>query len=167
MLSHPTLSSVFVDFEKAGYEAAAMLNKMIEGQETTGKNQNIICPVTHIVERQSSNILAIDNKEVVDAILFIQDNAKYPVQVTDVVNATGLSRRSLELEFKKYCNCPIHNTIKSYRVKLICKMLLETKMTLGQIAKEMRFSEVAHISRYFHSFMKIRPLDYRKKHGLG
>ena len=160
-LSHPTLSSVALDFESAGYEAATILNKVIKGDKTA--IQNIMIRASRVVERQSCNILAINNKNVVDAIVFIQDNAKDPIQVIDVVNASCLSRRSLELEFKKHCNCSVHTQIKHYRVKLICKMLTETNMTIGQIAKEMAFTNIPHISRYFHDSMKIRPSDYRKK----
>ena len=161
-LSNPTLSSISLNFEAAGYQAATILNKMMKGQKIT--NQHIIVQANRIVERQSSNILAIDNKEVVNAILFIQDNAKYPIQVPDVVNATSLSRRSLELEFKKHCKRSIHNIIKHYRITLICKMLTETKMTISQIVQEMDFADTAHFSRYFHESMNIRPSDYRKKH---
>lgn len=161
-LSKPTLSSVALDFESAGYEAATILNKVIKGEKTA--IQNIMIRASHVVERQSCNILAINNKEVVNALLFIQDNAKYPIQVIDVVNASSMSRRSLELGFKKHCNCSIHTQIKHYRIKLICKMLTETNMTIGQIAKVMAFTNIPHISRYFHDSMKIRPSGYRKKH---
>ena len=162
LFSNPTLSSIALNFEHAGYEAASMLDKMMKGQKTT--QQGIMVYTDRVVERQSTNILKIDNKEVVKAIHFMQENAKFPIQVSDVVNATSFSRRNLELKFIKQCGCSIYNKIQHYRIMLICQMLTKTDMTISQIALEIGFSNISHLSRYFHNAMKISPSDYRKKH---
>lgn len=164
LFSNPTLSSIALNFGHAGYEAASVLDKMMKGQKTI--KQNIMVYTDRVVERQSTNILTIDNKEVVKALHFMRDNAKFPIQVADVVNATSSSRRSLELKFMKYCGCSINNKIQHYRIILICQMLTKTDMTISQIALEIGFSNISHLSRYFHNSMKISPSDYRKKHTL-
>lgn len=162
LFSNPTLSSIALNFERAGYEAAGMLCQMMKGQKTT--KQDIMVSADRVVERQSTNILTIDNQEIVKALHFMQDNAKFPIQVSDVVNATGYSRRYLELKFMKYCGCSIYNKIQHYRIMLICQMLTKTDMTISQIALEIGFANISHLSRYFHKSMKISPSDYRKKH---
>ena len=164
LFSNPTLSSIALNFGHAGYEAANVLDKMMKGQRTT--KQDIMVYTDRVVERQSTNILTIDNKEVVEALHFMRDNAKFPIQVSDVVNVTSSSRRSLELKFMKYCGCSINNKIQHYRIILICQMLTKTDMTISQIAFEIGFANVSHLSRYFHKAMKISPSDYRKKHSL-
>jgi LacI family transcriptional regulator len=127
LFSNPTLSSIALNFGRAGYEAASVLCQMMKGQKTT--KQDIMVYTDRVVERQSTNILTIDNKDVVKALHFMQDNAKFPIQVSDVVNATSLSRRNLELKFAKHCGCSINSKIQHYRIMLICQMLTKTDMT--------------------------------------
>ena len=162
LFSNPTLSSIALNFGHAGYEAARVLDKMMKKQKTT--KQDIMVYTDRVVERQSTNILTIDNKEVAKALHFMRDNAKFPIQVSDVVDATSFSRRNLELKFLKHCGCSINNKIQHYRIMLICQMLTKTDMTVSQIALELGFSNISHLSRYFHKLMKISPSDYRKKH---
>jgi LacI family transcriptional regulator len=164
LFSNPTLSSIALNFGRAGYEAASVLDKMMKGQKTT--KQDIMVYTDRVVERQSTNILTIDNKEVVKALHFMRDNAKFPIQVADVVNAASFSRRNLEMKFMKYCGCSINSKIQHYRIMLICQMLTKTDMTISQIALEVGFANISHLSRYFHKSMKISPSDYRKKHSL-
>ena len=52
---------------------------------------------------------AIEDEEVVNALIFIRSAFQKPIQIVDVVNATCLSRRELERRFKKY----LKKTIKS------------------------------------------------------
>jgi len=164
LFCNPTLSSIALNFGRAGYEAASVLDKMMKRKKPAV--QDIMVCVDQVVERQSTNILTIGNKEVVDALHFIQDNAKFPIQVSDVVNAASLSRRNLEMKFMKYCGCSINSKIQHYRIMLICRMLTTTDMTVSQIALELGFANISHLSRYFHKAMQVSPSDYRKNNVL-
>ena len=162
LFSNPTLSSIALNFQHAGYEAASLLDKMMKKQTTT--KQNIMVHADRVVERQSTNILKIDDEEVVNALRYMQANAKYAIQVSDVVNATNCSRRSLELKFTQHCGCSINNKIIHYRIMLICQMLRKTDMTISQIALKIGFANISHLSRYFQKTMNISPSNYRKRH---
>jgi len=164
LFCNPTLSSIALNFGRAGYEAASVLDKMMKRKKTT--NQDIMVYTDRVVERQSTNILTIESQDVVSAIHFIQDNAKFPIQVSDVVNATSLSRRNLEMKFLKHCGCSINSKIQHYRILLICQMLTKTDMTISQIALEIGFSNISHLSRYFLKAMGVSPSDYRKNNAM-
>ena len=162
LFSNPTLSSIALNFQHAGYEAASLLDKMMKKQKTA--KQDIMVHADRVVERQSTNILKIDDEEVVNALRYMQANAKYAIQVSDVVNATNCSRRSLELKFTQHCGGSINSKIRHYRIMLICQMLRKTDMTISQIALKIGFANISHLSRYFHNSMKISPSEYRKKY---
>jgi LacI family transcriptional regulator len=86
-LTDPPLSSVAFNTEKAGYEVAELLDKlMTRKQKMTG--QRVTVRPTHIVTRQSSDILAIEDNDVVMAIRFIRQHAKEVIGVDDVVDTT-------------------------------------------------------------------------------
>ena len=64
-LCSPPLSSIVLNVEKAGYEAAALLDKMMAGEKVT--NFEIHIQPTHVVVRQSTGTLAINDLDVVAA----------------------------------------------------------------------------------------------------
>jgi LacI family transcriptional regulator len=159
-LSEPPLSSVVLNAERAGYEAAELLDQLMAGEKMVG--QTIWARPSRVVTRKSTDILAIEDKDVADAIRFIRENAKKAIQVDDVVRATAISRRVLEKRFRKEVGRSIFGEIKRNRTDLIARMLLETDWSVSQIALKSGFSNIDHFSRYFRQEMGIRPLAFRK-----
>ncbi len=161
-LCNPPLSSIVLNVEKAGYEAAALLDKMMAGEKTN--NSEIHIQPTHVAVRQSTDTLAIDDSDVVAAIRFIRQHSKNVIQVNDVVNVVTLSRRVLEKRFRSILGHSIHDEIRRVRVEQIIQMLAETDMSISEIAQVLGFPDVAHISRYFRKEKGMSPLTYRKKY---
>jgi len=161
-LCNPPLSSIVLNVEKAGYEAAARLDKMMAGEKVT--DYEIHVQPTHVAVRQSTNVLAIDDASVAAAIRFIRRRSETVIQVDDVVSAVGLSRRVLEKRFRSILGHSIHDEIRRARVEQIIQMLAETEMSISDIAQVLGFPDVAHISRYFNSEKGISPLAYRKRY---
>lgn len=162
-LCDPPLSSIAFNIEKAGYEAAALLDRLMRG-EKVGK-RNIVIQPTHVVVRQSTDILAIEDKAAAAAIHFIRQNAREPIQVGDVVAAVGLSRRALEQRFRKAVGRSILSEIRRLRAEQVAQLLLETDMSVSQIAASLGFSSEKHIARPFRQEKGMSPLVYRKKYG--
>ena len=162
-LSHPAISSVALDTEKAGYEAAELLDNLMAGEKMA--NQKIIIRPTHIVTRQSTDILAIEDPDVVRAVRFIRQHAKEPIQVSDVAKTVEISHRGLCQRFQKTLGCSINQQIKKARVEIITRMLVETNLTVRRIAMTCGFTSVDHIARYFRKEKGMSLLNYRKKYG--
>ena len=162
-LCNPPLSSVAVNTERAGYEAAELLDKMMAGKKM--KNKNIIVHPTHIVTRQSTDILAIEDHEVVQAVSFIRQHAKEPIQVTDVVDAVTLSRRVLEKRFRKVLNRSVLEEIRRVRIDQVVWMLIDTNLSISQIASALGYPSVKHIARYFRQEKAMSLVAYRKQYG--
>jgi LacI family transcriptional regulator len=162
-LSNPPLSSIAMGSQKGGYEAARLLDNLINGEKMA--NQKIMVRPNYVVTRQSTDILAIRDAEVAEAIRFIQKHAKDNIQVSDVANALTLSRRHLERKFRKAMNCSINDQIRRVRAEQISYMLLETDLSILQIALATGYKDVKHIARYFKQETKMTPLAYRSKFG--
>jgi LacI family transcriptional regulator len=159
--TNPPLSSVALGTEKAGYEAARLLDNMMSGRKT--KLRPIIISPTHIVTRQSTDILAIDDPEVAKAVSFIRTNRTRQITVDEVVEATTLARRALEQRFFKTLNRSIYSEIRRVCVEQVAKMLLETTMPVFQIAENLGFSSSEHIARPFRREKGISPKEYRRR----
>ncbi len=162
-LTEPPLSSVFLNNEKAGFEASILLHKMMEDENFP--NQEIIVAPTHIATRQSTEILALDDPQVALAVRYIRQHCKELIQVSDVVNVVALGRRTLEERFNKIIGRSIFNEIIRYRINKISEALLESNKSISEVALDFGYSSEAHISRYFKRIQGVTPLEYRKRYG--
>ena len=161
-IGDPPLTSIALNVESAGYEAAKLLNQMINHQKIKGQQINV--SPTHIVQRQSTDLLAVDDPEVAAAIRFIKENAKNKILVKDVVKTTRISRRALEQRFRETIHRSIYDEIRQVRVEWISKLLIETELPISHISSLFNFTDVEHISRYFKKEKGIGLREFRKLH---
>jgi len=161
-ISDPPLTSIALDVESAGYEAAKLIDNMIDEKKISGKH--IIVSPIHIVQRQSTDILAVNDIDVSKAIQFIKKNAKNKILVEDVVKTTSISRRTLERRFKMTIHRSIYDEIQNVRVELIAKLLIETDLSISQITELFDFTDTEHISRYFKREKGVGLREFRKLH---
>ena len=159
-IGDPPLTSIALNVESAGYEAARLLDHLIDAKMTNG--EPVLVSPTHVVQRQSTDILAVNDAEVASAIRFIKENAKNKILVKDVVKKTRISRRNLEQRFRKTVHRSIYDEIRQIRVELISKMLIETDFPISQISSFFNFTDIEHISRYFKKEKGIGLREFRK-----
>jgi len=162
-LSYPQLSSIALSTEGAGYEAARILYKLMTGQEIAETEKEVPILPLHVVTRQSTDITAIEDRQVAEAINFIRKHFKELILVSDVAEAVGLSRRTLEQRFRKVLKRSVHEEIAYTRVNQMASMLTDTNLPISQIARLLGYSYANNISRYFKQQKGISPSDYRKK----
>jgi LacI family transcriptional regulator len=164
-LVSPPLSSIAVSAEKAGYEAAEALDKIMAGKKVT--NQKIVVRPTHVVTRQSTNVFAVADRDVLMALHFIHRRAmKEAIQVDDVLQAVSLSRRSLYNRFAQILGRSVHEEIKRVRVDKLAQLLVSTNVPISHIASTLGYSDIKNIARYFKQLKGMTPLEYRKCHSL-
>jgi LacI family transcriptional regulator len=164
-LSYPQLSSIATSTERAGYETARVLDKLMRGQKIAENEKEVVISPLHVVTRQSTDIMAIEDQKVAEAVQFIRKHSRKVIQVGDVVEAVGLSRRALQQRFRKVLSHSVHEEIKSARVNQMASMLTSTNLTISQITRLLGYPDVSNISRYFKKQKGISPSDYRKQFG--
>ena len=162
-LSNPPLSSVAINFERAGYEAADVLDHLMRGARRVP--ERIMVRASHVVPRQSTDILAVEDAGLAKALRFIRDHARSGATVEATAAAAGLSRRVLEKRFRKYLKHSALEEIRRVRTDQIARMLVETELPVSQIAETLGFEDVQHVARYFRAGKGLSPLAYRKMHG--
>jgi len=161
-LSNPTLSSVNINTTRAGYEMAKLLENLMNGQKPD--SQIIVAHPTHVVTRQSSETLATEDIIVSKAVHFIRQNAEKSIQVINIAQEVGTSRRTLLKRFQDTLGRTVMDELRRVRIERISQLLLETDLSISQIALKMDFTGIEHISRYFQQEKGMSPLTYRKKY---
>lgn len=160
-LSFPPLSSIVLNFKKAGYQAAEILSEMMAGKKPA--NQQIVIEPIRIITRQSTDSTAIEDPDVANALNYIRQNAIRPLQTQNVADAVCLSRRTLYDKFLKSLGHTVHSEIQAARVDAISKMLLETDFPISKIAASLGFPSDKHVARYFAKATGLSPRTYRSK----
>ena len=158
-LCDPPLSSVKIQFHQAGYRAAAMLDRLMNGR--TPAAWSITAAAANLVERQSTNIIAVEDPAVAKALRFIHDHARGPVPVADIARASGVSRRVLEQRFRQTMDRSILQQHHEARAEHIARLLLQTNLSLAQIAEQCAFAELPHFTRFFRALRGQPPSAYR------
>jgi LacI family transcriptional regulator len=160
----PTLSSIAMNINRAGYEAARTLAAMMD--HTHHNPANIIIEPTHVVSRISTEYLAVDDADTVTAMRYIRYNTYRDLQVNDIVEQTTVSRSVLETKFRQFTGRTINQEIGRVRSEQIGQMLVETDLSITEIAYATGFKNVEHIARYFKKEKKMSPRDYRKRYKI-
>ena len=75
----PTLSSLDVDGQRVGYEAAKLLDRMMAGKPS---KDVVYIPPSHVVVRQSTDLVAIEDADVAQAVRIIRESACTGIDVT-------------------------------------------------------------------------------------
>ena len=160
-LSDPTLSSIEVDIEQGGRELATMVAKMIKKPGYRG-NDVVLRPVS-VVQRASTSVYATDDKEIVKALQFINNNIDKSITVPDILREVPLSRRLLEIRFKKVTGTTVYSYVSNRRIERFAHLLLQSNRTVSEITA--MFGETDHnsICRRFKQIMGCSPVEYRKR----
>ena len=161
-LANPALSSICLNPEAVGYRAAQLLDGVMAGEAC--RETTVEARPTHVVARSSTDILLVEDRAVSEAIRFIRDHSDRPLQVDDVAEAVALSRCTLQQRFFRVIGQSVHLQILRERVNRIIQMLVETHLTVAQIAAEMNSSSAKQLDRVFTRFQGTTPTTCRLRH---
>jgi len=159
-LGQPSLSSVDLDPQRIGYEAAHMLDMLMAGR--TLLDPYVLAPPRGVIARASTDVLATADQGVVRAVRFIREHACGPIRVTDVLKHARMSRASLEPRLKRTLGRTIHQEIERVRVARVRELLASSAAPLKQIASQAGFRYPEYMMRVFRQATGQTPGQYRR-----
>ena len=163
-VSFPRLSSIELGSARIGYEAAALLDRLMAGQSPP--KAGIGVKPQQVVVRESTDILAIDDADMAKAVRIIREQACQRLRVGDVAEAVGMSRRVFEQRFQRI----LHRSPKEEFIRVQmerAKMLLATSdMPVATVAKKSGFASLEYFTRAFRRHVGMTARAYRRQHRL-
>jgi LacI family transcriptional regulator len=160
------LSSVRHDLEGMAYEAAALLDRLMNG-EPPPEIAKRIAP-KGVVTRKSTEVLAVDDPDVATVLGYIQkDFPRGNLSVDDVVAHGKVPRRSLERAFRNELQRTILHEILRVRVNHAQKLLETTPYAIGDVAIWSGFASLNHFYRVFRDRTGLTPRAFRLARQLG
>lgn len=160
-VSTPPLSAVSLACERIGYEAAAMLHRMMEG-EVAPQHPVLVAP-HGVISRQSTDFLAIDDPMIVRALRFIQKHTQHGIGVDDVLREVPLSRRSLEIQFRAYLGRTPAEEIRRVQLERARELLTDRELSITEVALSSGFSNATRFGIAFRKKFGTTPRNFRKQ----
>jgi LacI family transcriptional regulator len=158
-LGIPPLTSIDVNAEAIGYEAAALLDRMMSGQPAP--TEPLQLAPRAVVARASTDLVASEDQEVGRALSYIRANACHGLQVSDVLGHMAMSRAALQQRMKQVSGRTIHQEIQRVRLSKVKDLLTMTDLTIKQVARDSGFASVQYMTRVFRATTGETPARFR------
>ncbi len=160
-LTTTPLTSIEQGLRRMGFEAAALLDRMIGGA-TPSQTRFVIDPET-VVTRRSTDVLAVADADVAEAARFVRERACDGIGVSDVVRAVQTSRSTLERKFKSLIGRTVHDEIQRIRLEHVARLLAISELTIKQVAAQNGFAHVPYMTTLFRRRYGCTPGQYRNR----
>jgi len=160
-LTIPALSSVAPNAFQSGFRAASLLDDMLVGRKIDSFNHRI--EPLGVVTRLSTDILAIDDQTIAEAVNFIRQNACQGVTADQVAENSHISRSLLEKKFRQFIRRSPQAEIRRVKVSKISQLLIDTDLPLKRIAEMTGFEYTEYMCVLFKRMTGLPPGEYREK----
>jgi LacI family transcriptional regulator len=158
-LADPALSSVAPNAFQSGYRAAALLGDLLSGVKPKSYDQRV--EPLGVVTRHSTDVLAVEDRNVAAALSYIRERACYGITVNQVLEHAHASRSQMERKFRQCIGRSPQSEIRRVQLRKIRQLLLETDFPLKRIAELTGFEHMEYMCVLFKRMTGISPGSYR------
>ncbi len=160
LLTVPPLSTVAIPAKRVGYEAAAMLDRLMSGKSV---ETPLFLPPIRVIVRRSTDARATDDAVVAAALEYIRLHASQAVGVGAIAAAIGVGRRDLERRFRQTLKRSVLDEIRQVRIEHVKELLAGTTLQMPAIALRAGFSSPERMAVVFAQLTGMPPSAYRQR----
>ena len=153
----PMLTSIQLDFEMAGYQAAQMLDRLLSGKPV----KDYRFGVRTLVERDSTRDLRSSGRIVAAAQQIIREHFREKLTSDDIAAKLHVSTRLLQIRFREIAEHGIHEEIVRRRLDAAEQLLKTTTDPVRSISAVCGFPTVEHFYRLFRQRHRQTPQTWR------
>jgi len=156
-----SITTIDPNYEELGYRGAALLDSLMAGGRPPAKPTLIAS--ARIITRHSTDVTSVTHAGIQRALRFITEHLAEPINVDDVAEAAGMSRRGLHQAFVDQMGRTPGGHIRSSRIDMARKLLAETDAKVEVVAKR---SGYPSLNTFFVAFKKAcgkTPAEYRRE----
>ena len=114
------------------------------------------------VERRSTHFLSGMTPSVEKAVRFIWSDFREPISVDLIARKASVSRRKLELDFRKFLNRSVGEELRRKRLEEARYLLKTTEENIEEIAISCGMGEVSTLYKAFKKEFTITPRQFRE-----
>lgn len=169
----PTLSGIEFDFLDMGYQAAAMLDRIMHTKQDEHTNPAnpanpdpppvTLIPPKRLIVRESSDAFISADPLVSQAMTYIAEHIRQAISVDQLAKAMQTSRRTLYRRFDAAIGRSVNEEIARMRTDQLKRVLAESDLPLAKVAADHGFSSASHFTHFFRRETGSTPSAYRKQ----
>ncbi len=157
----PQISAIDANFERVGYEAAALLEQMMDGRAVP--DQPVFVPPIGVVGRETTDYFAVEDPLVGRALRYVAPRLHEKLRVDDIAYALNVSPRLLQLRFAQAMGMGLSDEIRRLRFEKAKRLLAEPDRQIGSIPKKVGFATLYVMNQVFKRQVGLSPSAYRQK----
>lgn len=155
------ISSIQLHTQRIGSLAAETLWRRA-APPATPPVELLVSPLK-IVARRSTDQLAVADAAVSDALDYIREHAGNTIYVEEIARVVGVSRRLLELKFRRTIGSSIYAEVQRRHFERAIELMADPDLTLGEIAYAAGFPSAQVFSSSFRQRFNEAPSAYRER----
>ena len=101
-----------------------------------------------------------------EALTFIEQNFQRDVSIEEIAAVCGLNRSYFGKVFREAVGESPQAYLLHYRMARAAQLLKETRLSIGEIARQVSYDNQLHFSRAFKNVHGVSPREYRSAHML-
>lgn len=156
----PPLSSVVINYEQVGFEAAQCLHRLMNGAQPP--RSPVLMEPMRVQSRRSTDIMAVSEGPVAAAVRLIREKACSGLAVEDILKQVHMSRSVLQRRFRKLLGRTLHDEIVNTRLNEARFLLTESDLPIREIAERSGFKHQEYMGYVFKSRLNATPLQVRR-----
>ncbi len=159
-LTRPALSSVRTGCDRVGMEAARLLAALLAGHRPPSKPIEI-APL-EVVVRGSSDVFAVDDPLVRQALSKLRENAAGNFDINLLAQKLGVSRRTIERRFSRQLARTPADELRRLRFEMAKHLLRETSLPVEDVACRCGFASATRLGEAMRKRLGTTPALYRR-----
>ena len=159
-ISVPSISSVDPNAVRIGYEAARLLDLKMNGNPLPPLP--ILVNPKGVIQRRSTDMIAVEDPDVVAALIFIRNNVYSGITVMDIVQEVAISQSTLQRRFKKFFGRTPEQEMVRLRIVRAKELLRNTNLSVSHVASLSGFSSQEYFVKAFEHACGMTPARFRR-----
>jgi LacI family transcriptional regulator len=160
-LTRIPLSSVIQGAQEIGRAAAHLIDQMLRGVRPP--DTPIVVPPAGINVFASSQFQPVRLPNVMRARHFIRQYACQGIKAEQVAHHVGVSRSSLEADFRQEMGCSVHDVILGFKLDAAKAGLESADRSIADVALGSGLTSIHYMRRVFKRELGCTPRDYRDR----
>lgn len=156
----PQITSIDMGYPQTGYEAAALLERLMDGKPVPEKPTRL--PPRGVIARETTDYFAVQDELVAAALKLISSNLHEKLRVDDIAYELDVSTRLLQMRFSEALGVGLSDEIRRLRLEKAKRLLAEPDRLIGSIPAKVGFATLYVMNQVFHRELGMSPSAYRK-----
>ncbi|WP_437204710.1 substrate-binding domain-containing protein [Planctomicrobium sp. SH664] len=158
-VANPPMTSIDISLDRVGYQAAQVLDSMMKGEPAP--TAPVIMQVGRVVSRRSTDIYAVENPELRQALSYLRANACKGLRIEDLSRAVSVERRTLERRMKQFLGRSLKEEVLRVQLEEAQRLLIGSDLSIKKVAASVGFSNSRYFSEVFQRKFGLAPKLYR------